>query len=64
MTSCALPMAHPKLGAPREGPWYMQLQPADTTTLGGLSQAPFVNINIFSSEPGGALQGQCSAGGS
>ena len=57
-------MAHLKLGAPREGPWYMQLQPADTTTLGGLSQAPFANINVFSSEPGGALQGQCSVGGS
>ena len=55
MTSCALPMAHLKLGVPREGPWYMQLQPADTTTLGGLSQAPFAPLSLGGLYKGSAV---------
>lgn len=38
VTSCVFPVAHPKWGAPREGPWYMQLQPVDATTPGGLER--------------------------
>ena len=38
VTSCAFPVAHPKWGALREGPWYMQLQPVDATTPGGLER--------------------------
>ena len=38
VTSCVFPVAHPKWGALREGPWYMQLQPVDATTPGGLER--------------------------